>query len=90
MNDKVETNQSDPELCSFILLKFGYDNQYILPIEDALAMIRSLAKSQRYVDDYNKPNRVDKKINDISIGFMSQLDINKMVVEAALQPTQSD
>ena len=86
MNDKVETNQSDPELCSFILLKFGYDNQYILPIEDALAMIRSLAKSRKMIDDYNKPNKVSNKINDITIGFLSQVDINTINVEAALQP----
>jgi len=85
MINKVVNNQSDPELCSFILLKFGYDNQYILPIEDALAMIRSLAKSQRYIDDYGKPKKVATKIADITIGFMTQLDINQINVEAALQ-----
>lgn len=85
MNNKVETNQNDPELCSFILLKFAYDSQYILPIEDALSMIRSLAKSRRLVDDYNKPNKVSNKISDITIGFLSQLDINQINVEAALQ-----
>ena len=89
MNNKVENNQSDPELCSFILLKFGYDNQYILPIEDALAMIRSLAKSRKMIDDYNKPNKVSNKINDITIGFLSQVDINAINVEAALQKTET-
>jgi hypothetical protein len=85
MNNKVENNQSDPEQCSFILLKFGYDNQFILPVEDALSMIRSLTGSTRYIDDYNKPTRIDTKISDITIGFLSQVDINKINVEAALQ-----
>ena len=84
MNDKVETNQSDPELCSFILLKFGYDNQYILPVEDALAMIRSLAISRRYSDSSSRTRRVSNKIDDITIGFLSQMDINQMAVEDGL------
>jgi hypothetical protein len=85
MNDKVQDNQSDPEHCSFILLKFGYNNQYILPIEDGLNMIRSLAKSRRFVDDYDKPNRVETKIDQITIGFLSKMDINEIQVKAALQ-----
>jgi len=85
MTNKVENNQSDPEQCSFILLKFGYNNQYILPIEDAISMIRSLAKSRRFIDDYDKPNRVENKIDEVTIGFLSQMDINEITVKAALQ-----
>jgi len=85
MNNKAENNQSDPELCAFILIKFSYSNQYILPIDDAIAMIRSLAKSRKLIDDYGKPSRVDKKIDEITIGFLSQVDINEINVKAALQ-----
>jgi hypothetical protein len=84
MNNKVENNQSDPELCSFILLKFGYDSQFILPVEDALSMIRSLAMSRRYSDNSGHSRRVSHKIDDITVGFLSQMDINKMAVEDGL------
>lgn len=86
MNNKVQDNQNDPSLCSYILIKFGYNNQYILPIEAAIDMIRSLASSQKLIDDYDKPNRVNAKIDDITIGFISQLELNQINVEASLQP----
>jgi len=85
MTNKVEDNQNDPEHCSYILLKFGYNNQYILPIEDALAMLRSLAKSRRFVDDYGKPKNIEDKISEVTVGFLSQMDINEIKVQAALQ-----
>ena len=85
MTNKVDKNQNDSALCSFILLKFGYSNQYILPIEEALNMIRALAKSQQLTTDYNKPEKVSDKIADVTIGFMSLDDINAIKVKAALQ-----
>ena len=85
MSNKVQDNQNDPALCSFILIKFGYNSQYILPIDDAIAMIRSLAKSRRLIDDYDKPNRVENKVDEITLGFLSQMDINEINVKAALQ-----
>ena len=85
MTNKVQKDQNDSSLCSFILIKFGYSSQYILPIEDGLNMIRSLAKSMQLTDEYNKPQKVEKKVADISIGFLSLDDINSIKVKAALQ-----
>ena len=86
MSNKAENDQDTSELCSFILIKFSYNNQYILPIEDAINMIRSLAKSRQYVDDYGKPTKVKNKVDEISIGFISEMDIKTLAVQAALQP----
>ena len=85
MINKVNKNQNDSALCSFILLKFGYSNQYILTIEESINMIRALAKSQQLTSDYNKPERVSDNIADVTIGFMSLDDINAIKVKAALQ-----
>jgi hypothetical protein len=85
MTNKVDKNQDDSSVCSYILLKFGYSNQYILPIEEALNMIRALAKSQQLTTEYNKPEKVSDKIGDVTIGFMCLNDINQIKVKASLQ-----
>jgi hypothetical protein len=79
-------NQNDPELCSFILIKLAYNCQLILPIEEGFELLRIISKAQVFTDDHNKPKQIlPMYLGKIGINFMTDLDINTIILEAGLQ-----
>jgi hypothetical protein len=82
-------NQNDPALCSFILVKLGYKSQFILPIDEGFELLKILSKAQIYSDEYQKPKRILPIFTEkIEVTYMTQLDINTIIVEAGLQDTK--
>ena len=79
-------NQDDPDLCSFILLEFPYRSKLILPIDDALAIVRMIARATQVESDYGEDDKI-MPMTEYKLGlkFMSRLDINTIRVKNGLK-----
>jgi hypothetical protein len=79
-------NQSDPELCEFILLEMPYRCKLILPIEEAIQIVKMMSRAEQVHSEYDKPDLI-KPMSDFKfeLKFMSQVDINTLKVKAGLQ-----
>jgi hypothetical protein len=79
-------NQDDPELCSFILLEFPYRSKLILPIADALEIVKMISRATQLESDYGEdPTLATMNDYKLELKFMSRVDINSIKIKNSLK-----
>ena len=76
---------------NYMVIRFGYDSQFLLPHSDGQALIAALAKAEKITETYSKPKRIlELERDSIQITSFSHQEYVRWKVAALLDCTPEE
>lgn len=85
-----DENQVGKSLPEYIVVRLGYSNQLILPVDDGLALVRALGRAWKLVEEYKKPPKITDWDDDIRIKYMPRQEFNEIRMAQILEEEEPD